>query len=599
MREKLRGVKSFSLVSTHPCERETALLIYSIRRAGYQCPILLVCDDIVANYLRQFKFPNVIIKREANSHQLENVKVEEKNTFHRPDIIMKKMDAMQWAIDECDNTMFVDSDLLFLRDFDYEINYPNMLSPHYGKQESADRYGGFNAGYLFSEDRYLPERWRWLYRNRSRFYEQECMALLTENFDCGKFSKQHNIGIWRSGFHPDLAISIHQHFDTATYSHAFAQLKNRYDKRREWWLKHLPEDILQFMEDIKLETKGNRWVGDTNKHKIETTESKDDWGNCEAIFSKSYSDGKFNLGHQPALKTHRGGWLKVLEAMQPLHNDSGVYCETFIESVFDWFRFKNEKNNHIPITEPWVGFIHNPHNMPDWYKPAWDGNGDKMFEESLESCIGIYTMSEYHAQGLRERYPGKTFESILHPYPDEDVAKWRGHARQLVSVGWWLRKQTSIYTVQVPKGWSKIKLWPYKKDSKPIEYVNERLNLEIDQLNIQLPEIDHQYNLSNEDYDTLLCNSVVLLDLWDTSANNTVLECIQREVPIVVKDHPAVREYLGDDYPLYFNDLSEVHGLLGHTKEASKYLSELRKSGRFTMNRFIEEVKQSDIYRQA
>ena len=254
MREKLRDVRSFSLVSTHPCERETALLIFSIRRAGYQCPILLVCDDIVANYLRQFKFPNIIIKREANTHQLENAKVEEKNTFHRPQIIMKKMDAMQWAIDECDNTMFVDSDLLFLRDFDYEINYPNMLSPHYGTQESADRYGGFNAGYLFSEDPTLPERWRWLYLNRSRFYEQECMAILTENYDCGKFSKQHNIGIWRSGFHRDLTISIHQHFDTATYSHAFQQLKDRYDKRRRWWLRGLPEDILSFMGDIKLET---------------------------------------------------------------------------------------------------------------------------------------------------------------------------------------------------------------------------------------------------------------------------------------------------------------------------------------------------------
>jgi hypothetical protein len=594
----LREIRSFSFVCTAPCKKEAALLIYSIRRAGYQCPVLLVCDDVTANYLKQFKFPNVIIKAEANPEQLPKAAVTERNSFHKPDIILKKMDAMAWAIKECDNTMFLDADILILKDFDYEINQPTMLSPHYGKQKSSDKYGGFNAGYVYTEDPELPDRWKWLYLNRSRFYEQECMALLFESFSIGKFSKQHNIGIWRDGFHHELAMSIHQHFDPASYAHAFTRLKERYEARRMLWIKYLPDDILCFMRDIKIETKGNRW-SDTNSDTIETTEPKDDWGNCEVIFSKSYSDGKFNLGHQPALKTHRGGWLKVLEAMQPLHNDSGVYCETFVESVFDWFRFKNEKHNHIPITEPWVGFIHNPHNMPDWYKPAWDGSGDKLFEESLESCIGIYTMSEYHAQGLRERYPGKTFESILHPYPDGDAGKWRGKANQLISVGWWLRKQSSIYTVQVPKGWTKIKLWPYKKDSKPIQYVNERLNLEVDQLNIQLPEIEHQYNLSNEDYDNLLCNSVVLLDLWDTSANNTVLECIQREVPIIVKDHPAVREYLGDDYPLYFNDLDEVHGLLDHTKEASSYLSKLRKSGRFTMEKFIKEISISDIYRQA
>ena len=212
----------------------------------------------------------------------------------------------------------------------------------------------------------------------------------------------------------------------------------------------------------------------------------------------------------------------------------------------------------------------------------------------------MYTMSEYHAEGLRERYPGTRFEAVLHPYPTEDVPRWRGDsANQLISVGWWLRKQTSIYTVQVPKGWKKIKLWPYREGSKPIKFLTDRLDLEVEHLDIELPTIEHKYHLTNEEYDELLCNSVVLLDLWDTSANNTVLECIQREVPIIVKDHPAVREYLGDDYPLYFNDLDEVHGLLDQVKLASVYLSELRASGRFTMDTFIEEIKGSDIYRQA
>ena len=50
-----------------------------------------------------------------------------------------------------------------------------------------------------------------------------------------------------------------------------------------------------------------------------------------------------------------------------------------------------------------------------------------------------------------------------------------------------------------------------------------------------------------------------LLDLWDTSANNTIHRGIQRAVPIIVKDHPAVREYLGNDYLLYFQDLNQIY----------------------------------------
>jgi len=331
---------------------------------------------------------------------------------------------------------------------------------------------------------------------------------------------------------------------------------------------------------------------------IKTSEEIDDWGNCQAVFTKSYPNGKLNLGKQPALKTHRGGWLKVLEAMQPLNNTNGVYCETFVESLFDWFRPKYERSGHIPIKEPWVGFIHNPHNMPNWYKPAWDGQGDSLFEKSLETCKGIYTMSQYHADGLTARYPNTKFESLLHPYPDEVTPTWTGRMDRLVSVGWWLRKQTSIFVIDVPSGWDRVKLWPYPEGSEPVKYVKDRLKLEQNYMNYSLAEIEHRYHLSNEEYDNFICNSVVLLDLWDTSANNTILECIQREVPIVVRNHPAVREYLGEDYPLLFNDLSDVYYLLSpsYLEQASLHLKALKESNKFTLNTFVSNLTNSNIY---
>ena len=236
MQDKLLAIKSFSLVCTTPCEKEAALLIFSIRRAGYDCPILMVCDDTTDAYLRQFKFLNVIRRAEANPSQLITANVEKKNSFHKPGIILKKMDAVAWAVADCGNTMFLDSDIVFLKPLD-GITHPTMLSPTYSGQPSRDKYGGFNAGYLYTEDFELADRWRWLYLNRSRFYEQECISLLFENFDCGKFSKHHNVGFWRDAdFSAELVVSVHQHFDPAAYTDAHTKLGKAYDHKRMGWM---------------------------------------------------------------------------------------------------------------------------------------------------------------------------------------------------------------------------------------------------------------------------------------------------------------------------------------------------------------------------
>ena len=49
------------------------------------------------------------------------------------------------------------------------------------------------------------------------------------------------------------------------------------------------------------------------------------------------------------------------------------------------------------------------------------------------------------------------------------------------------------------------------------------------------------------------------MDIHDSSANNTVLEAIAYKTPLIVKKHPAIIEYLGKDYPLYFEDPNELN----------------------------------------
>jgi hypothetical protein len=88
------------------------------------------------------------------------------------------------------------------------------------------------------------------------------------------------------------------------------------------------------------------------------------------------------------------------------------------------------------------------------------------------------------------------------------------------------------------------------------------------------------YTNTFEEYDDLLSNNIVFIDLFDASANNTIIECIIRNTPVIVNKLVSVVEYLGEDYPLYFNDLQEIPILLTSKNifAAHLYLSRMDKS---------------------
>lgn len=98
---------------------------------------------------------------------------------------------------------------------------------------------------------------------------------------------------------------------------------------------------------------------------------------------------------------------------------------------------------------------------------------------------------------------------------------------------------------------------------------------------------------SDADYDNLLMQNIVFIKLLDAGAVNTVLECIIRATPIVVNRLASVAEVLGNDYPLFYNDLSDVPSLLTLDKitEAHSYLKALdtvKLSGAYFLKSFTD-----------
>jgi hypothetical protein len=107
--------------------------------------------------------------------------------------------------------------------------------------------------------------------------------------------------------------------------------------------------------------------------------------------------------------------------------------------------------------------------------------------------------------------------------------------------------------------------------------------------------------LQNDDYDKLITENIVYINLVDASAVNTIIECIVRNTPIIVNKHPAVVELLGKDYPLYFTASSSDYSLINVQvynmlcsdrliRRAHKYLKHMDKS-RFNIKSFVREFK--------
>ena len=111
-----------------------------------------------------------------------------------------------------------------------------------------------------------------------------------------------------------------------------------------------------------------------------------------------------------------------------------------------------------------------------------------------------------------------------------------------------------------------------------------------------IDSVDIINKLENDDYDKLLSENIVFINLVDASAVNTVIECIVRNTPIIINKHPAILEMLGEKYPLYYENDSnyfeintQVNNLLTNTsniKKAYNYLQKLDKSC-YSINNFV------------
>lgn len=284
-------------------------------------------------------------------------------------------------------------------------------------------------------------------------------------------------------------------------------------------------------------------------------------------------------------------------------SENEVLFYDFVDDSLGWNGWKTLRYHHHknPTTHSWCGIIHHPYQLPAFWgtnvsvadylcTPIWQDGGAK-------NCKMLFVLSAYLKQcveqdALLQKY-NIPVVVLQHPIcnisppriPDFSFdAFLKNPNKRLIAVGWSFRKLSSIYLIRTPAQLQRA--WLFNGSERAMELLKSECahyGVTIDPSQVEI--LGKQ---TTAEYHQLLSENVVFADFEDASANNIIMECIAQKTPIVVKRIPPVVEYLGPEYPLYYDRLEDVETLVTDKAifNAHMYLS-LKDMTPFSMASFM------------
>ncbi|NBP67044.1 MAG: hypothetical protein EBU66_20660, partial [Bacteroidetes bacterium] len=268
-------------------------------------------------------------------------------------------------------------------------------------------------------------------------------------------------------------------------------------------------------------------------------------------------------------KNHRAGWKYVVDNLMNFYkDDADLFVDSYVDRTFHWGYDVNRIDNKIPYVKPWIGFIHhtfaevNDYNIKTLLQK-------ELFIESLKNCKGIIVLSSYLAHQLIKQINVPVF-TLTHPtlfVEKQYMFKYskfvENENRKIIQIGAWMRNPVSIYKLSVHSTHKlKIKKAILQGNNMNVTFSLDNFSIEdIDNIGNLEHSVEIINTLTNTNYDILLSENIVFLDLIDCSAVNTVIECVVRNTPLIVNRHHALEEVLGKEYPGFYNTLEQA-GLL-------------------------------------
>lgn len=288
-------------------------------------------------------------------------------------------------------------------------------------------------------------------------------------------------------------------------------------------------------------------------------------------------------------KQHAGGWCDVIHNLEirGILNDLKKSWKLLdcTEQYFVW--------DSLPqVTEDWVGIIHITPVTPDYLQIANVNTllAHETFLSSISKCKLLVTLSNYLKDYIEIKLPDVKVVCIKHPTTtpsDKYLANinslLNNPSPSLVQIGQQMRYMSTIFEVNCP--YEKKWLTGWRDKSKMLDLLYKELEWRHVNGNININEDIITYVETKEEYNNIIKNNIIMIHVIDSSANNALLEMIARNIPVLVNRHPAIAEYLGYDYPLYYYSIAHLQSILNDKKylealllRAHEYLIKLDKT---------------------
>jgi hypothetical protein len=376
----------------------------------------------------------------------------------------------------------------------------------------------------------------------------------------------------------------------------------------------IPEDVYfsKSLIDYKLGSVPTRYVA--NRFSQETQLCVNPLGGHNFWLAK---DNKLQAGITLQLETdyyntvtHRGGWKNIITSLinsnivfkniineneNKNKNKNIVKLIDCVESRFIW------NKNSDPMMESWIGIIHYSPYLPTFMQHTLDYvlNNPTLIQ-SLTSCKGLIVFSKSSEKYIKKQVAYRNINIISMKHPCETIKNkfnlenyLKLNDYSVIQLGQQDRKLTTIYTLNTNK--KKIWLSGSVQKEKTLNALQEEINfLNLKNININLVEMP--YFTNHMEYDNMLQNNIIIIPLWGASANNSIMEIIEMNVPAFVTRLPATEEYLGKDYPMFYTENNEIENIINdhvklHNKfkETYNYLLNMDKK-EFTLDYFKSEL---------
>jgi hypothetical protein len=187
-------ISNVSTIVTKNLVNEFFILQKSLELTNPNTQIVVLCDDESANLIKNLHNSNIIILNELKNLNYEDIKKRGKSFL---DLVLRKCDVMDYALNLFGETLFTDTDIVFINEFDVTTDKQLILSQHHINPLDEAQYGKYNVGYLLIKDKSFPNWLKETTLTRSKFFEQEGLIHAEKEFDMEAFSMNHNFGWWR------------------------------------------------------------------------------------------------------------------------------------------------------------------------------------------------------------------------------------------------------------------------------------------------------------------------------------------------------------------------------------------------------------------